>query len=194
MTPLDHGAYRKPDEAEEIFMLVMSAAMRLLATTIALLLLAACGEGAPAGDGGSESTSGGDVQTSPSGVEVSGDLESKPEITIPDADPPTELEITDLVEGDGAEVAEGATVTAHYVGVSWSTGKQFDASWDRGEPTPFSLSQVIPGWTQGLPGMKVGGRRLLVIPPDMAYADNPPTPDIKPGETLVFVVDMVETQ
>jgi len=166
----------------------------MLATTLALLLaLVACGEGAPAGDDGSESTTGGDVSTSPSGVEVTGDMESKPEITIPDTDPPAELEITDLVQGDGDEVAEGATVTAHYVGVSWSTGEQFDASWDRGEPTPFSLSGVIPGWTQGLPGVKVGGRRLLVIPPELASADNPPTAEIKPGETLVFVVDMVET-
>ena len=135
------------------------------------------------------------MQTSPSGVEVTGELGSKPEITIPDGEPPTELEVTDIVEGDGAEVAKDATVTAHYVGKSWSTGKQFDASWDStGEPATFPLSGVIAGWTEGLPGMKVGGRRLLVIPGDMGYGEAGYPPDIAPNETLVFVIDMVETE
>ncbi len=134
------------------------------------------------------------MKTSPSGVEVQGALDSKPEITIPDAQPPSELEIVDIVAGDGAEAAEGATVTTHYVGKSWSTRKQFDASWDGGGPISFGLNEVIPGWTQGIPGMRVGGRRLLVIPPDLGYGAAGAGPDIKPGETLVFVIDLVDTQ
>ena len=131
---------------------------------------------------------------SPSGVTVTGSLDEKPEITIPQTDPPIDLEVTDLVVGDGEEVAEGATVTAHYVGKSWSTGEQFDASWDRGEPIPFGLDQVISGWTEGIPGMRVGGRRLLVIPPDKGYGPGGSPPVIGPNETLVFVVDVVNTE
>ncbi len=128
------------------------------------------------------------------GVQVSGDLGSKPDVTLPAAEAPAELVVVDLTEGDGAEVAPGATVTTHYVGKSWSTGKQFDASWDRGEPISFPLSGVIAGWTRGIPGMKVGGRRLLIIPPDMGYGDQSPTPAIKPGETLVFAIDLVDVR
>lgn len=105
----------------------------------------------------------------------------------------TELQITDEVHGDGDEVTEGATVTAHYVGVSASTGAQFDASWDRGAPISFPLDGVIQGWSKGLLGMKVGGRRNLVIPGDMAYGQNPPPgAGIAPNETLVFTVDLVD--
>lgn len=98
----------------------------------------------------------------------------------------TELVITDDVEGSGDEVTSGATVTAHYVGVSASSGVQFDASWDRGSPISFPLSGVIRGWSEGLLGMRVGGRRTLVIPGDMAYGPHPP-----PGDALVFVVDLI---
>jgi peptidylprolyl isomerase len=105
----------------------------------------------------------------------------------------TELVITDEVEGGGDEVTTGATVTAHYVGVSASTGSQFDASWDRGAPISFPLDGVIQGWSQGLLGMKVGGRRTLVIPGHMAYGANPPPgAGIAPNETLVFTVDLVD--
>ena len=128
------------------------------------------------------------------GVQVSGDLGSKPDVTLPAGEAPTELVVVDLAEGDGAEVAAGATVTTHYVGKSWSTGQQFDASWDRGEPISFPLSGVIAGWTQGIPGMKVGGRRLLIIPPDLGYGDQSPTPAITPGETLAFVIDLVDVR
>lgn len=104
-----------------------------------------------------------------------------------------ELIVTDEVVGTGDEVTTGATVTAHYVGVSASTGTQFDASWDRGAPISFPLDGVIQGWSQGLLGMKVGGRRNLVIPGDMAYGANPPPgAGIAPNETLVFTVDLVE--
>ncbi len=102
-----------------------------------------------------------------------------------------ELQVIDDVEGSGAEVAEGATVTAHYVGVVAATGEKFDASWDRGEPTTFSLDQVIQGWSEGLVGMKVGGRRTLVIPAAMAYGPNPPPGSNIPADApLVFTVDM----
>ncbi len=105
----------------------------------------------------------------------------------------SELEIIDVVEGSGAEVAPGATVTAHYSGVSASTGEEFDSSWSRGEPASFPLDGVIQGWSEGLVGMKEGGRRTLVIPAEMAYADSPPPGSgIAPGATLVFTVDMVE--
>lgn len=104
-----------------------------------------------------------------------------------------ELVITDEVVGEGDEVTEGATVTAHYVGVSASTGEQFDASWDRGAPISFPLDRVIEGWSKGLVGMKVGGRRNLVIPGHMAYGPTPPPgAGIAPNETLVFTVDLVD--
>ncbi|UDY36268.1 FKBP-type peptidyl-prolyl cis-trans isomerase [Dermatobacter hominis] len=115
----------------------------------------------------------------------------KPQLGATDA--VTELVITDEVEGSGDEVTPGATVTAHYVGVSASTGSQFDASWDRGAPISFPLDGVIRGWSEGLVGMKVGGRRTLVIPGDMAYGANPPPgAGIAPNETLVFTVDLVD--
>lgn len=115
----------------------------------------------------------------------------KPQLGATDA--VTELVVNDEVEGSGDEVTPGATVTAHYVGVSASTGAQFDASWDRGAPISFPLDGVIRGWSEGLVGMKVGGRRTLVIPGDMAYGANPPPgAGIAPNETLVFTVDLVD--
>ncbi|MEO2108407.1 MAG: FKBP-type peptidyl-prolyl cis-trans isomerase [Actinomycetota bacterium] len=125
-------------------------------------------------------------------ITVTGAPDTKPEITLPDGPAPAELVITDLVEGDGAEAGPNATVTVHYVGVSWTHGgKQFDASWDRGSTISFGLNQVIAGWTEGIPGMKVGGRRMLVIPPNKGYGAQSPTPAIAPNDTLVFVIDLV---
>jgi peptidylprolyl isomerase len=112
-----------------------------------------------------------------------------PNVPVVAGPPPTELQTTDLVEGTGDAVPAGATVTVDYIGVSCSTGKIFDSSYSRGEPATFPLSGVIPGWTTGIPGMKVGGQRLLVIPPDQGYGDSGQG-DIAPGETLWFVVDM----
>jgi peptidylprolyl isomerase len=120
-------------------------------------------------------------------------LDEKPEIAKPDGTPPAELQTTDIVKGKGKKAKEGDTVSVQYVGNSWSTGTQFDASWDRGaEPFEFPLGagQVIPGWDQGVAGMKEGGRRLLVIPPELAYGAQSPSPDIGPNETLIFVVDL----
>jgi len=117
----------------------------------------------------------------------------KPSVTIPDGEPPADLEIEDIEVGDGDEATAGRSVEVHYVGVSWSTGKQFDASWDRGSPFSFGLGQgqVIQGWDQGVAGMKVGGRRKLTIPPQLGYGDRGAGGVIKPGETLVFVVDLL---
>src|SRR5579875_237713 len=118
---------------------------------------------------------------------------SKPEVDFPGGEPPKDLEIKDIWEGDGKVASAGDTVQVHYVGVAFSTGEEFDASWNRGEPLEFRLGvgQVISGWDQGVQGMKVGGRRQLVIPPGLAYGDRSPSPLIKPGETLIFVCDLV---
>lgn len=117
----------------------------------------------------------------------------RPEIDFPGGDPPRYLDITDITVGDGAEATKGSTVSVHYVGVSFSTGEEFDASWNRGQPLEFPLGggRVIKGWDMGVEGMKVGGRRKLVIPPHLAYGNQSPTPAIKPGETLIFVVDLM---
>lgn len=118
----------------------------------------------------------------------------KPEVDFPGGEPPKDLEIKDIWEGDGPVAKAGATVKVHYVGVAFSTGEEFDASWNRGTPLEFQLGagQVISGWDQGLQGMKVGGRRQLIIPPHRAYGDRGAGGGtIKPGETLIFVCDLV---
>jgi peptidylprolyl isomerase len=120
-------------------------------------------------------------------------MTDKPEIDFPEGPPPTDLEITDLTEGAGDEATAGSTVSVHYVGVAHSTGEEFDASYNRGAPLDFRLGvgQVITGWDQGVQGMKVGGRRKLVIPPHLGYGDRGAGGAIKPGETLIFVVDLL---
>lgn len=117
----------------------------------------------------------------------------QPDVTIPEGPPPAELEVEDLVVGDGDEARRGQRVAVHYLGVAWSTGSKFDASWDRGEPFEFGLGagEVIPGWDQGVAGMRVGGRRRLTIPPALAYGSRGAGGVIKGGETLVFVVDLL---
>jgi peptidylprolyl isomerase len=123
------------------------------------------------------------------------DTSTKPEIPRPSGSPPRKLQKEDIVRGKGPAAKAGDTVTVHYAGVTFSTGQEFDASWNRGQPfsVPLGAGQVIPGWDEGLVGMKVGGRRMLTIPPEMAYGSQG-TPDgsIGPNETLVFVVDMLE--
>jgi peptidylprolyl isomerase len=121
---------------------------------------------------------------------------TKPEIDFPREEAPSELVVEDLREGDGPEATAGDTIRAHYVGVAHSTGEQFDASWDRGAPLEFRLGvgQVIRGWDEGIVGMRVGGRRRLVIPPSLGYGSRGAGNVIKPGETLVFVVDLVEVR
>lgn len=117
----------------------------------------------------------------------------KPEVDFPGGEPPTELEISDIWQGDGAVAKAGDTVQVHYVGVAYSTGEEFDTSWSRGAPLEFRLGagQVIAGWDQGVQGMRVGGRRQLIIPPGLAYGDRGAGGAIAPGETLIFVCDLV---
>jgi peptidylprolyl isomerase len=117
----------------------------------------------------------------------------RPQIEKPEGDVPFELGIDDLVVGDGAEATRGTKATVHYVGVAFSTGEEFDASWNRGQPFTFKVGggQVIPGWDQGVAGMKVGGRRKLTIPSALAYGARGAGGVIKPHEPLVFVVDLV---
>jgi peptidylprolyl isomerase len=173
----------------------MSRALAILLILIAVPAVTACGgedEGsedagaattAPAGEAG---TSGGD--------EASADLEEKPEVQVPDGPPPDELEVEDLVEGDGDEAQQGDLLEVEYVGVLYENGSEFDSSWERDEPFAFQLGagMVIPGWDEGLEGMREGGRRRLTIPPDLAYGEAGAPPDIGPGETLVFVIDLVD--
>ncbi|MET1154794.1 FKBP-type peptidyl-prolyl cis-trans isomerase [Arthrobacter sp.] len=118
---------------------------------------------------------------------------TKPEIDFPGTETPQDLVIEDIIVGDGAEAKAGDTVSTHYVGVAWSTGEEFDASWNRGAPLDFrvGVGQVIQGWDQGLLGMKVGGRRRLEIPAHLAYGDRGAGSAIAPGESLIFVVDLL---
>ena len=118
----------------------------------------------------------------------------KPQVEVPSDQPPSyQLELDDLEIGEGEEAGAGHIVEVHYVGVSWQTGKQFDASWDRGETFDFRLGagQVIQGWDEGVQGMRVGGRRRLTIPPELGYGSRGAGGVIKGGETLVFVVDLL---
>ncbi|WP_296136947.1 FKBP-type peptidyl-prolyl cis-trans isomerase [uncultured Tessaracoccus sp.] len=118
----------------------------------------------------------------------------KPQVAIPEGAPPDELLLEDETIGQGDEASAGQRVRVHYVGVAWSDGQEFDASYDRGEPLEFVLGagMVIQGWDEGIAGMRVGGRRRITIPPHLGYGDRGAGGVIKPGETLVFVCDLVE--
>lgn len=135
---------------------------------------------------------GGGSDDNGSGSAESTDLATKPVIEASSGTPPTALETEDIVVGDGAEAAEGDTVSVQYVGALFDSGQEFDASWDRGEPFEFQLGggQVIQGWDEGVAGMRVGGRRKLVIPPDLGYGEQGSPPTIPPNATLVFIVDL----
>ena len=121
---------------------------------------------------------------------------TKPELDFPGDEPPTELVVEDLIDGTGDEATAGRTVSAHYAGWAFSTGEEFDASWNRGDPLEFRLGvgMVIAGWDQGIEGMQVGGRRRLTIPPHLGYGDRGAGAAIKPGETLIFVVDLMDVR
>ena len=120
-------------------------------------------------------------------------MPEKPEVDFPERPAPTELQISDITVGDGAEAQPGNLVAVHYVGVAYSSGEEFDSSYGRGEPIQFPLGggRVIAGWDQGIAGMKVGGRRKLVIPANLAYGDRGAGAVIAPGETLIFVCDLM---
>lgn len=156
----------------------------------ALLAVAGCGD-----DDSDEATTTGGGEAA-GAVEKSDDVSdrTKPEVTVPEGDPPKQLVENELIEGTGAEAKSGDEVTVQYVGVGYESEEEFDSSWSRNEPFSFQLGSgsVIPGWEQGVEGMKVGGRRELVIPPDLAYGEAGAPPSIGPNETLVFVVDLVE--
>ena len=166
---------------------------------VALALIAAgCGD---EDDETTATTGGSAAETAtptPEATEVpAADLEDtkvKPVIGKPSGDPPEKLVTEDIVTGKGKTAKKGSDISVQYVGVSFSTGEEFDASWDRGEPFQFGLGggQVIPGWDQGIVGMKEGGRRRLTIPPDMAYGPAGSPPAIGPNETLIFIVDLLE--
>ena len=173
--------------------------VKILSVATACILLLGCGN-----DGGESAAtdSSTEIPTSieivptptPAGDVDNADLSVKPLVTIPPSSPPTELLIEDLVVGSGSPVGVGDFLIMDYVGVSYSTGLQFDASWDRGSPFPFELGagRVIQGWDQGIVGMSVGGRRSLTIPPELAYGENGSgSGSIGPNETLVFVVDLI---
>ena len=121
------------------------------------------------------------------------DLNTKPELDAPEGPAPTELTITDIVVGEGAEATPGATVNVHYLGVEYDTGDEFDSSWSRGQSINFPLGQLIAGWQQGIPGMKVGGRRKLVVPPHLAYGPAGGGHRLS-GQTLIFVIDLLGTR
>jgi peptidylprolyl isomerase len=157
-------------------LIIIGAFGGALAVVVAAVLIAR---------GGDDSSSGPDS--------ISTDLSSKPEIPVSDDPPPSDLQIEDVVEGDGAGAKAGDDVTVQYVGVDYETGEEFDSSWDSGQPVNFKLGsgQVIPGWDQGVEGMKEGGRRELIIPPDLAYGAQGQPPAIGPNATLAFVIDLV---
>ncbi|MEX2106022.1 MAG: FKBP-type peptidyl-prolyl cis-trans isomerase [Solirubrobacterales bacterium] len=177
--------------------------LRGLILTIALcaaLAIAGCGGG---GDDASPSTieaagANPNAATSEDTTPESSESEStqtKPKVEVPSGPPPKQLESEELVEGTGPVAKAGDEVTVQYVGVDYESGEQFDASWDRGEPFTFTLGagEVIPGWDQGVEGMKVGGRRELIIPPELAYGSQGVGP-IAPNSTLVFVVDLLAAE
>jgi peptidylprolyl isomerase len=178
----------------------MPIAPRFVAALAVLALgLAACGDErtvkpSESGEETAAETTPAETSAAASGEipAVGKDLSKKPTIPAPQGTPPSKLIIKDIVVGKGPALKEGETATAHYVGASWSTGAEFDSSWDRGEPSPFPIAQgsVIQGWVDGLQGMKVGGRRELVIPPALGYGPQGSPPAIAPNETLVFVVDL----
>jgi peptidylprolyl isomerase len=160
--------------------------------TSAGFALVACGGEDAAQVTSTTTSSGGSAEGGSGGSDVLAEIEERGKPEIAAQDQVTELVVTDDVVGTGAEVQAGDTITAHYVGVQASDGVEFDSSWSRGEPATFPLDRVIQGWSEGLVGMKEGGRRTLVIPAEQAYGQSPPPGSgIQPGATLVFTVDLV---
>jgi len=172
---------------------------RKLGTLIGLVVLIAALVAAiliPRGGGSDDTASASGSVPAETISAVTDNLKEKPKINGSDATPPTTLVTKDIVVGDGAEAKAGDTVKVQYVGALFDSGKEFDASWDRNQPFSFALGggQVIKGWDQGVEGMKVGGRRVLIIPPDLGYGAQGSPPTIPANATLVFVVDLEDVQ
>jgi peptidylprolyl isomerase len=166
----------------------------LIALLLALALaLVGCGDDGGGAKEGAPAEETQESETAPKPADLT-DTKVKPQIEKPAGSSPRRLQKEDIVKGRGRGAKSGDQVTVQYVGVSFSTGEEFDASWDRGEPFAFQLGQgnVIPGWDKGIVGMKKGGRRKLVIPPEQAYGAEGSPPAIGPNETLIFVVDLVK--
>jgi peptidylprolyl isomerase len=160
----------------------MSRGLISIVAVCAALAIAGCG-------GGGDSSS----STGSTASEANTNTKVRPKITVPSTPAPKQLTEKELVEGTGAEAKSGDEVTVQYAGVGYESGEEFDASWNRGEPFPFNLGagEVIAGWDQGVAGMKVGGRRELTIPPELAYGPAGSPPSIGPNETLIFVIDLL---
>ncbi len=163
----------------------------LIFSLCAALALAVAGCGSSDDSSSSEAASTGKSESA-----ANTNTDTKPKVTVPSGPPPKKMEEKEIVEGDGAEAKSGDEVTVQYVGVGYKSGEEFDASWDRGEPFSFTLGagEVISGWDQGVAGMKVGGRRELILPPNLAYGPAGAPPAIGPNETLIFVVDLLEVK
>jgi peptidylprolyl isomerase len=168
----------------------------LLALVLGAAVTACGGDDSSSGESAATATPAETPTAVPNNVDeiaagITKNTKKEPKIVMPKGDPPTELVIKDIVKGKGPKAKAGEKLTMDYTGYSWSTGEKFDASWDRNQPFPFQLGagMVIPGWDQGMVGMKEGGRRLLVIPPDLGYGPQGSGP-IAPNETLIFAVDL----
>jgi peptidylprolyl isomerase len=169
-------------------------ALTIIVALAAGVALAACGSKAPGVElAPSAGLTQAPLQTTPKPPPA---LATKPVVSVPSGPPPKTLVTKDLVPGTGATVSQGQTITVNYVGVLYKTGKEFDSSWKRNTPftTPLSAGSVIQGWVKGLVGMKVGGRRELIIPPSLGYGKAGSPPTIPPNSTLIFVVDLLSVQ
>jgi peptidylprolyl isomerase len=168
------------------------------------VVVAGCGSSDDSSTSSSESTATSTESSEKSPAESGGSTEkqssggekTKPKVTVPSGPPPKQLEIKEIEKGTGAEAKAGDEVTVQYVGVGYDSKEEFDSSWSRNEPFSFALGagQVIPGWDKGVAGMKVGGRRELIIPSNLAYGPQGSPPAIGPNETLIFVVDLLAVE
>jgi len=166
----------------------------MLAVKKLMLMIVVCAGLLVAGCGGSNDSSTESAESTGATTSESPAEKTQPKVTVPTGAPPKKLEIKELEEGSGAAAKAGDKITVQYVGVNYKNGNEFDSSWSRNEPFSFKLGtgEVIPGWDQGIEGMKAGGRRELIIPPELAYGEAGVPPAIGPNETLVFVIDLLE--
>jgi peptidylprolyl isomerase len=168
----------------------------ILIALVALLAVAGCGGSSDSSSESTAATTTGSSTSETSGSESSVVGKTKPKVTVPNGAPPKQLQVKEVEAGTGAEAKKGDTVSVQYVGVGYESEEEFDSSWSRNEPFPFQLGagMVIPGWERGVEGMKVGGRRELIIPPELAYGEAGSPPAIGPSETLIFVIDLLAVE